>query len=247
MLIIPQPVVRIQPNDPARSTESLQAAVVAIRKRFGAEALTCACQLQRSILRIATGLNELDELLQGGIPAGRITEVVGRMGSGAHSVALTLLSGGQAAGRLGVYVDPNQTFDPVEARHSGVDLEALLVVRSTPVAVGLEIVEGLVQREIALAAVVDLTNAPHIPDLHRLERLLLHSTSAVVLLRDADAGLCPQTSLRLQVEWAGWVKRSSDIRGCQSRVSVVKHKSGPVGQSTVLALAYAGWADGAAA
>lgn len=232
---------------PPDQPESLQAALAAIRQRFGTEALSRAQLTRRSSSPVATGLAELDDLLKGGIPTGRITEIIGRMGSGKQSLALHILAGGQTDERLGVFVDLSRSFDPASAKHNGVNLDLLLVVRSASAAVSLEIIEVLVRQQVARVAVVDLTGSSNVPDLRRLDRLLRESASAVVLLRETDHGLCPQASLRLRVEWLRWLKRDGDLQGYESQVTVVKNKSGPVGQSAVIRLTYDEWADGAVA
>lgn len=232
---------------PPDQPDSLQAALAAIRQRFGSEALNRAQLSRRSPSPVATSLAELDALLEGGIPTGRITEIVGRMGSGKQSLTLRILAGGQTDDRLSVFVDLSRSFDPASARHNGVNLDLLLVVRSASAAVGLEIVEVLVRQQVARVAVVDLTGSSNTPDLRRLDRLLRESASAVVLLRESEFGLCPQASLRLRIEWQRWLKRDGDLQGCESRVTVIKHKSGPVGQSAVIRLTYDEWADGAVA
>jgi RecA/RadA recombinase len=232
---------------PPDQPDSLQAALAAIRQRFGSEALSRTQLTRRSTSPVATGLAELDSLLEGGIPTGWITEIVGRMGSGKQSLALHILAGGQKDERLGVYVDLNRSFDPASARHKGVNLDLLLVVRSVSAAIGMEIVEVLVRQQVARVAVVDLTGSSNIPDLRRLDRLLKESASAVVLLRESERGLCPQASLRLLVEWQRWLKRDGDLQGYESQVTVVKNKSGPVGQSALIRLTYDEWVDGAVA
>ena len=77
----------------------------------------------------STGLRELDELLNGGLPLGKITEVTGMIPSGKTSLVLTLLSEATRAGKLSAYIDTFSSLDPEYAGQAGIALEYLLWVR----------------------------------------------------------------------------------------------------------------------
>jgi hypothetical protein len=76
-----------------------------------------------------TGIDQVDELLQGGLPIGAITEMVGPESSGRTAVALAFLSNLTHAGRACAWIDASDTLDPESAAAAGVDLARLLWVR----------------------------------------------------------------------------------------------------------------------
>ena len=77
----------------------------------------------------AVGIAEVDALLQGGLPIGAITELVGQECSGRSSLALAFVAGMTAAGKVCAWVDASDTLHPESAAANGVDLKRLLWVR----------------------------------------------------------------------------------------------------------------------
>jgi recombination protein RecA len=76
-----------------------------------------------------TGVAELDELLEGGLPLGTVTEMTGPESSGRSSVALSFVSCLTRAGSVCAWMDVSDAFDPESAAAAGVDLSRLLWVR----------------------------------------------------------------------------------------------------------------------
>ena len=76
-----------------------------------------------------TGVSELDELLEGGLPVGAISELVGPESSGRTAVALSFLSGLTDAGKVCAWVDVADMFSPEFAAAAGVNLSQVLWVR----------------------------------------------------------------------------------------------------------------------
>jgi hypothetical protein len=77
----------------------------------------------------ATGLSPLDTLLEGGFPAGAISELVGPRSSGRMRVLLGVLATVTRQGALAALVDVADGFDPASAAALGVSLERVLWVR----------------------------------------------------------------------------------------------------------------------
>ncbi|MBB6144680.1 RecA/RadA recombinase [Silvibacterium bohemicum] len=77
----------------------------------------------------ATGIPAIDALLEGGLPLGAITEVVGSECSGRVSLALSFLAGMTQAGKVCAWIDVSDALDPESAAAAGVDLCRLLWVR----------------------------------------------------------------------------------------------------------------------
>ena len=77
----------------------------------------------------ATGIQAVDELLEGGLPLGAITELVGPECSGRTSFALSFLAQMTQAEKVCAWIDVSDTLDPESAAAVGVDLSRLLWVR----------------------------------------------------------------------------------------------------------------------
>ena len=76
-----------------------------------------------------TGVAAVDELLDGGIPLGAITELTGPESSGRTSLALSFTAGITRAGCVAAWIDVSDTLSPESAAAAGVDLSRLLWVR----------------------------------------------------------------------------------------------------------------------
>lgn len=90
-------------------------------------ALTPAPKLIRPAA--ATGIGTLDETLQGGLPVGAISELVGAECSGRTSIALSFVAQMTCASKVCAWVDVSDAFDPISAAAAGIDLARLLWVR----------------------------------------------------------------------------------------------------------------------
>ena len=90
-------------------------------------ALTPAPRMPRAIA--ATGIQNVDALLEGGLPVGAITEVVGPECSGRTSLALSFLAEMTQANKVCAWIDVSDGLDPESAAANGVELSRLLWVR----------------------------------------------------------------------------------------------------------------------
>jgi hypothetical protein len=82
----------------------------------------------------ATGIAEVDRLLDGGFPVGAISEIVGPVCSGRTTLALAFLAERTAESRFCAWVDASDALDPESAAASGVQLQQLLWVRCSDAA-----------------------------------------------------------------------------------------------------------------
>jgi len=71
--------------------------------------------------RIPTGVKGLDEVLNGGLPKGRIILVVGSPGSGKTTLAMQFLVGGAKAGESGLYVSLDEKPERVKENLASYD------------------------------------------------------------------------------------------------------------------------------
>jgi len=79
---------------------------------------------------LPTGIAEVDALLEGGLPLGGVTEVIGRASSGRSTLVLSVLAGITREGAAAAYVDISDALDPLSAAAMGIDLGHLLWVRA---------------------------------------------------------------------------------------------------------------------
>jgi len=90
-------------------------------------ALTPAPRVIRPVA--PTGIASVDALLEGGLPIGAITEVVGPECSGRTSLALSFVARITQEGKVCAWIDVSNALDPQSAAGQGVDLNSLLWVR----------------------------------------------------------------------------------------------------------------------
>ncbi|MFZ0746175.1 MAG: hypothetical protein WAM85_17330 [Terracidiphilus sp.] len=100
----------------------------AMEHRFPA-ALTPVPRTIREVA--ATGVSEVDVLLDGGLPVGAISELTGPQSSGRTSLALAFVAQRTRTEHVCAWVDSCNAFDPESAAASGVSLQQLLWVRCT--------------------------------------------------------------------------------------------------------------------
>ena len=88
-------------------------------------------QVELPLTTLASGWSSVDALLGGGLPRGRLTEVVGARSSGKTSFALAAAARTSSAGQLVAWIDGTGELYPPVAAALGVDLERLLIVKSS--------------------------------------------------------------------------------------------------------------------
>src|SRR5581483_8317043 len=97
-------------------------------------------------LRLAAGIAGLDDALAGGLPRGRVTELVGRRSTGRTGLACAILARATRAGEVVALVDVDDAFDAETGAAAGVVLERLLWTRP------LRLVDAFRAAELLLAA-----------------------------------------------------------------------------------------------
>src|SRR5258708_4676523 len=80
--------------------------------------------MPRMIRRVsARGIVSLDEMLQGGLPVGAVSELSGPECSGRTSAALSFVARLTQAGKVCAWIDVSNALDPASAAAVGVELE----------------------------------------------------------------------------------------------------------------------------
>lgn len=77
----------------------------------------------------STGIRSVDEALDGGLPLGAITEIVGSECSGHTSLTLSFLARMTQAGKVCAWIDVSNMLQPESAAAAGVELSRMLWVR----------------------------------------------------------------------------------------------------------------------
>jgi len=255
----------------AKKRKRLEAAVAAIRRRWGPNALRQGGQVRQAAAampHISTGFPVLDQALAGinGIPRGRVTEILGAPTSGMATLALKVVAQAQAEGDTAAYVDLGTTFDPDYAARCGVDLNRLLLIRPKTGLEALEIVlilvanrgTGILIFDPVSDLLADQDGAQALSvSLRQLPQALTRSACAPIFLTPLRFGhamspanypggfaLPHYATVRLLLKKERWIYKRGDIRGYQARVLILKNKLGPAGQSAPIAITFNGVVSG---
>jgi hypothetical protein len=109
------PAIRVPSNISAQKPQTLEFSGV-----FRGHELT------RKDRRLSSGLARLDNLIDGGIPRGRISEITGRAGSGKTSLAASFAASATHRGEVAAWLDSSGAFDPESMAAAGVELRRML-------------------------------------------------------------------------------------------------------------------------
>lgn len=165
--------------------------------------------------QLATGIPDLDRLLQGGLPRGKLVEITGRNSSGRTSLICSVLSRAAAAGECTAYVDAFDTFDPEFAGKAGVDPEAVLWVRCR--GVGLE-PEAAADRALKAADI------------------LVQAGGFGVIVLDLESVSCRSASRILRIPAHSWFRLQRAVKGSPTVLLVLTGHKLTSGAAVVLSL-----------
>ncbi|HEY7791529.1 MAG TPA: hypothetical protein VIC33_13505 [Vicinamibacterales bacterium] len=200
---------------------------------------------------LPTAVPALDHVLQGGLPRGQMSELIGPASSGRTTVLLQLMAATTREGELVGLVDGLDRFDPASAAAAGIVLDQVLWLRGhlvSHVGVGRELNQRELTRAIEACALMiqsggfglvalDLGGLPaaglrRVPFTTwlRLQRMLEESQTACVLLGDvpmarSTAGL----TLALTADHAGPAPASISVGAgfCAGPLRRVRLLEGP--------------------
>jgi recombination protein RecA len=136
---------------------SLEAALLAIRKQWGKEAVQRLGDAAiPSVPVISTGSLSVDHALGvGGLPKGRVVEVYGPEASGKTTLCLHAIASCQAAGGLAAFIDAEHALDITYAQQLGVKTDDILLSQPSCGEEALGIVEKLTQSGAVDLIVID--------------------------------------------------------------------------------------------
>jgi recombination protein RecA len=235
--------------------ERLDRVAGAIQERWGDRVLRVPGSVSSTtpIPHISTQFRILDQALGiGGIPRGKLTEIVGAPTSGMGTLTLKVMASAQAAGDMAVSVDPSRTFDPDYAAACDVRLESLLVIRPKDHSQGLDITLDLIASSGVGVLVYDLCGADAqtatrvANSTARVLAALAKSPCALIFLtagkrtptQAKTAALSPHAALRLGIEKERWLLRRKDVRGYRTRVTILKNKLAPIGRPVTITISF---------
>ncbi|SDF76717.1 hypothetical protein [Terriglobus roseus] len=113
-------------NASARVTQIRSQIETSLERRIPS-ALTPRPKLTRE--QASSGIADIDEFLEGGLPVGAIAEFIGNNGSGRTTAAIAFVAAAIRGARVAAWIDVSDTLDPAGASLNGVDLSHLLWVR----------------------------------------------------------------------------------------------------------------------
>lgn len=250
-----------------KKRKRLDFVVSAIQRRWGRKALRrgeAAFAPESGLPHLPTGFPPLDQALDGigGLPRGRISELLGAPTSGMATLALKLIEQAQAAGDTAAYLDLSRTFDPDYAARCHVRLSKLLLVRPASGLEALALTRDLIESRglgvLVFDSVADLCQTrPEASALAQLPAGLVESACALIFLTPllrgdpmssanypAGFALPHYASVRLLLRKERWLQRGRDICGYQARVLVLKNKLGAAGRRAQIAVTFNGVVQG---
>jgi len=248
--------------------EKLEMAISAIQKRWGLRSIgRSANQSTREIPHISTTFPELDTALGiGGIPRGRISELIGIPTSGMSTLALKITAQAQERGVTVVYLDLERTFDPDYARRCSVRLSHLTVIHPYNVLQALAILSDFViigridflvfdmpahlQNDPQIARELSTTLGRLLAPLSKNECTLLFLSNlppqvSPTLTAYPNQAILPYfATIRLLIQKERWLYKQRDVRGYEAQVLVVKNKLAPLGRQVRIGITFNGTVDG---
>ncbi len=220
------------PPTAAAASPTTAAAVEGLLRDLGPQLRRGAARAEPTA-RLATGIPEIDRLLEGGFPRGRLSEIAGAASSGRTSMALALLAHSTATGEVVAVVDCADAFDPGSAHSAGVLLDRVLWVRTPRTPQALRCAERLLEAHGFALVLLDLA----IPDLRCVPATALRlarraestGTALVVLTRTRALGTAAEVAIELAPARTRFTGTPALLEGLDVQVNLVRHRntSGP--------------------
>ena len=227
----------------------LEHTVTLVQKRWGARALRKANEHDRAEPAVlSTGFESVDRLLDpGGLPRGRITELIASGTAGQISLAAMTLGQAQRHGLQTAVVDMSDSIDPDFVVRCGVHLDTLIILKPWGLGQAVQMMDDLLRENGVGAVLFDrlhpMLSAKDVSTLDRALRqwlpILDRSRCTLIFYTETVLpGVYPQglslpyfASLRLAFEREDWVRHRRRVVGVASRVTVVKSRSASIGRS----------------
>ena len=193
-----------------------------------------------ALARCPTGIPELDRLLGGGFPRGRLTEIAGPGSCGRTSLALALLSQATRAGEVVAVADGADAFDPASAQAAGVVLERVLWMRARQPREALRGAERLLEARGFAVVLLDLgAPGPRVAAaswLRLAQAAAATSTALVVLSLARAAGAAAELALELAPLRACFTGTPALLEAFDTEIALVLRRAGPAARAVSVRL-----------
>jgi len=214
----------------ARTTDSAACALQLrsdLRTRFD---VPFEVRKRPDLSQIPTGIPVIDQLTEGGIPRGAMTEICGGESTGRTSLLFALLGQATQRGECCAWIDTAGAFDPASAVEAGVDLDRVLWVncggnaqhalKSTDLLIqgggfGLVVLD-MADTDAAIARRIPLASWFRLR--HAAERT---GTALVAVERQINARSCSALQIEMRRKKPLWIGRL--LRGILAQAESHKH------------------------
>ena len=208
---------------------------IASRLTSGAELIE-ALERRRRDEVVPTTLTAIDNLLDGGLPRGKMTEIAGR--GARFSIVTATLASATSIGEAAALIDVGDAFDPQIGEGAGIDLRRMLWVRPKTLKQAAAAAEMLVSTGFQLV-IVDAGLPPlrgRVPDAGwvRLARAAeAHGTALLISAPYAVTGTTSEAMLRAEASHGRW--NGSLLTGVETILQLEKHRRKRPGQQARIA------------
>lgn len=136
---------------------AIDKAIELIEKNYGPGSIMRFGSMERQEVDvIPTGSLALDAAIGvGGIPRGRITEILGMESVGKSTLCQHILANAQKLGGMVAYIDVEQTLDPIYAKACGVDIDEMRISQPDTGEQALQIAEFLINSGAITCVIID--------------------------------------------------------------------------------------------
>ena len=184
------------------------------------------------VARVSSGVPAIDAVLAGGLPRGRISEVVGVRSAGRTAVMVAVLAAATRRGEVVACVDCAGALHPESVQAAGADLRRLLWVRPLSVVDGLRCTELLLRTGGLAVVALDLGEVlPRAVRGHSWPRLLRAAeqahTACVVCAPRRVAGSFAALGVEVERHGLRWSRGAWPLfDGFETVLRVVRNKLG---------------------
>ena len=129
-----------------------------VRGAYGKESVMKLSDSPSDVEFLSTGSLELDYMLGGGFPKGRIIEIYGAESVGKTTVTIEAIAAAQKAGLNAFFCDAEHAFDSSYAEDLGVDIDELIITQPDNGEQALDVTRAMIDTGEVQLAIVDSTS-----------------------------------------------------------------------------------------